>query len=155
VWGTCVEVWEHDRTGTLLSQKSWCTDLEGEAANVAAIIQSGRSRGKRDNEPCQVQKHHGEELEHTSGHGQQTFSSVFSRLHLCACVAQVILERGDRLSQRCLATTSRRARWHTLRTALRTILVASWAQFLMISLEEDGPSPSRLRSRPGPRESGL
>jgi len=141
VWGTFVEVWEHDRTGKLLYHNSWCTDLEVEAANVAAIIQIGRSRWKIENEQFNVQKNHGYELEHNYGHGQQTLSIVFYLLNLFAFVAHVILERGDRLYQRCLATTSRRELWHTLRTALRTILVTSWAQFLMIYLDEDGPSP--------------
>ena len=52
-----------------------------------------------------------------------------------------ILERGDQRYQRCLATTSRRELWHTFRTTMRMILVSSWAQFLLIYLDEEGPSP--------------
>jgi len=43
----------------------------------------------------------------------------------------MLLVRGDRLYQRCLATTSRRELWHTLRTAMRLILVTAWADFLL------------------------
>ena len=141
VWGTLVEVWERDRTGSLLYHNSWFTDLEVEAANVAAIVRIGRSRWKIENAPCNGQKNHGYELAHNYGHGQQTLSMVFYLRNLLAFIAQVILERGDRLYQRCLATTSRRELWHTLRTAMRMILVTAWSDFLLIYLDEAGPSP--------------
>jgi hypothetical protein len=141
VWGTLVEVWEQDRTGQLLYHNAWFTDLDVPPENVAAVVRIGRSRWKIENEQFNVHKNHGYELEHNYGHGQQTLSMVFYMLNLFAFVAHVILERGDRLYQRCLATTSRRELWHTLRTAMRTILVASWGQLLLIYLDEDGPSP--------------
>jgi hypothetical protein len=141
VWGTFVEVWERDRTGALLYHNSWFTDLEVEATNVAAIVQIGRSRWKIENEHFNVQKNHGYELEHNYGHGQQTLSMVFYLLNLLAFVAHGILERGDRLYQRCLATTSRRELWHTLRTTMRMILVTSWTEFLLLYLDEATPGP--------------
>ena len=141
VWGTFVEVWERDRRGTLLYHNAWITDLEVDADNVAPLIWIGRSRWKIENEQFNVQKNHGYELEHNYGHGQQTLSMVFYLLNVLAFVAHGILERGDRLSQRCLATTSRRELWNTLRTAMAMILVTSWAQFLWLYLDEDGPSP--------------
>lgn len=155
VWGTLVEVWEHDQTGKLLYHNAWCTDLEVDAANVAAVVHIGRSRWKIENEQFNVQQNHGYELEHKYGHGQQTLSMVFYLLNLLAFVAHVILERGDQLYQRCLVTTSRRELWHTFRTTMRMILVSSWAQLLLIYLDEEGPSPSGLGPRPGPEESGL
>jgi hypothetical protein len=66
---------------------------------------------------------------------------VFYLLNLLAFIAHMILDRGDRLYQRCLATTSRRELWHTLRTAMRMILVASWSQLLLIYLDADHPGP--------------
>ncbi len=53
----------------------------------------------------------------------------------------MILERGDRLYQLCVATTSRRELWHTLRTAMRLIVVRSWAQMLRLYLDEAQASP--------------
>ena len=50
-------------------------------------------------------------------------------------------ERGDRLYQRCLATTSRRELWHTFRTTMRMILASSWVEFLLIYLDEADASP--------------
>lgn len=141
LWGTLVEVWEHDREGTQLYHNAWFTDVEVPPDNVAAIVRIGRSRWKIENEHFNVHKNHGYELEHNYGHGQQTLSMVFYLLNLLAFIAHMILERGDRLYQRCLATTSRRELWHTLRTAMRMILVEAWAEFLLIYLDETGPSP--------------
>ena len=66
---------------------------------------------------------------------------VFYLLNLLAFIAYGILERGDCLYRRCLATTSRRELWHTLRTAMRMILVSAWADFLSIYLDEAGRGP--------------
>ena len=141
VWCTFIEVWERDRSGALRYHNAWITDLEVDRANVATIVQIGRARWKIENEQFNVQKNHGYELEHNYGHGQQTLAMVFYLLNVLAFVAHVILERGDRLYQRCLATTSRRELWHTLRTAMRMILVTSWAELLRVYLDEVGPSP--------------
>jgi hypothetical protein len=108
---------------------------------VAPLIWLGRARWKIENAQFNGQKNHGYELAHTDGHGQQTLSMVFYLRNVLAFVAHGILERGDRLSQRCLATTSRRELWHTLRTALAMLLVASWTQCLWLYRDEDGPSP--------------
>ena len=141
IWGTLVEVWEHDQSGKLRYHNAWFTDLAVDATNVAVVVRIGRSRWKIENEPFNVQKNHGYELEHNYGHGQQTLAMVFYLLNLLAFVAHVILERGDQRYQRCLATTSRRELWHTFRTTMRMILVSSWVQFLLIYLDEEGPSP--------------
>jgi hypothetical protein len=141
LWGTLVEAWEHDRTGKQLYHNAWFTDLEVTADNVAAIVRIGRSRWKIENEHFNVHKNQGYELEHNYGHGQQTLSMVFYLLNLLAFITHMLLERGDRLYQRCLATTSRRELWHTLRMAMRMILVSAWADFLVIYLDEAGPSP--------------
>jgi F-type H+-transporting ATPase subunit delta len=44
-------------------------------------------------------------------------------------------------AESCVATTSRRELWHTLRTAMRMILVANWTQMLRIYLDEEPLSP--------------
>ena len=106
-----------------------------------AMTQVSRQSFTRQNEHCNVHKNHGYELEQNYGHGQQTLSGVFYLLNLLAFIAPMILERGDRLYQRCVATTSRRELWHTLRTAMRMILVSAWADFLLISLDESPPGP--------------
>jgi hypothetical protein len=66
---------------------------------------------------------------------------VFYLLNVLAFIAHMILERGDRLYQQCVATTSRRELWHTLRTTMRMILADSWEQMLRIYLDEEQASP--------------
>ena len=127
--------------GQQLYHNAWFTDLEGRADNVAAIMRMGRSRWKIENAQFNVQKNHGYELEHNYGHGQHTVSMVFYLLTLLVFVAHTLLERGDRLYQRCLAPTSRRELWHTLRTTMRMMLVANWTEFLLLYLDEAGSSP--------------
>ena len=127
--------------GTQRYHNAWFTDVEVRADNVATIVRMGRSRWKSENEQCNVQKNHGYELEHNYGQGPHTFSRVFDLLNLLAFMAHMLLERGDRLSQRCLATPSRRELWHTWRTAMRMILVANWTEFLLLYLDEAGASP--------------
>src|SRR5712692_209080 len=141
VWGTFVEVWEHDREGKPVYHNAWFTDLEVEQANVSEVIWMGRSRWKIENEQFNVHKNHGYELEHNYGHGKQTLSMVFYLLNLLAFIAHMILDRGDRLYQRCVATTSRRELWHTLRTTMHMICVESWVQMLCIYLDEAPASP--------------
>ena len=138
--GTLGEAWEHDRTGKQLYHTAWFTDLEVTAENVAAIVRIGRSRWQIENEHFNVHKNQGDELEHNYGHGKQTLSMVFSLLNLLALIAHVLLERGDRLYQRWVATTSRRELWHTFRLAMRMIWVSAGADFLVIYLDEAGPS---------------
>ena len=150
VRGTFLEVWSHNRSGRQLYHNAWFTDLEVRVDNVAEIVAIGRSRWKIENEQFNVQKNHGYELTHNYGHGQQTLSMVFYLLNLLAFIAHMILDRGDRLYQRCLATTSRRELWHTLRAGMRMVLVSSWSQMLLIYLDEEAQGPWRVRSRPGP-----
>jgi hypothetical protein len=141
VRGTFLEVWSHTRSGQQLYHNAWFTDLEVTADNVAEIVGIGRSRWKIENEQFNVQKNHGYAWTHNYGHGQQTLSMVFYMLNLLAFIAHMILDRGDRLYQRCLATTSRQELWHTLRAGMRMLLVSSWSQLLLIYLDEDAQGP--------------
>jgi hypothetical protein len=141
LWGTWVEVWEHDRAGQQLDPTAWCTDLEVPPATGPAIVRSGRSRWKIANEPCNGHNNHGDELEHNSGHGPQTLSRGCYLLTLLAFIAPGLLERGESLYPRGVATTSRRELWHTWRTAMRMMVVPAWADCLLSYLDEGGPSP--------------
>jgi hypothetical protein len=119
---TEVEVWEPTATGELRSPKSGIPDLDVEAAPGAVGVQRGRTRGKIDNEPCNVHKNHGSELPHNDGHGQQTLSLVFYLLHLLASGAPVVLALGARLSPRCRTQESRRELVHAWRTLGNVVL---------------------------------
>ncbi len=138
---TYVEVWEHGAQGELLYHNSWITDLDVDAANVAVVVQIGRTRWKIENEQFNVHKNHGYELTHNSGHGQQALSMVFYLLNLLAYVTHGVLALGDRLYQRCRAQESRRELWNALRVLVNAFLVESWQSLLQIYLEEADSSP--------------
>jgi hypothetical protein len=138
---TYVEVWEHGAQGELLYHNSWITDLDVDAANVAGVVQIGRTRWKIENEQFNVHKNHGYDLTHNYGHGQQTLSMVFYLLNLLAYVAHVVLALGDRLYQRCRTQESRRELWNALRTLVNAILMTSWRHLLQVYLEEADASP--------------
>ena len=138
---TYVEVWERNVDGQQLYHNSWITDLDVDAANVAVVVQIGRTRWKIENEQFNVHKNHGYELTHNYGHGQQSLSMVFYLLNLLAYVTHSVLALGDRLYQRCRAQESRQELWHALRTLVNAFLVESWAHLLQVYLEDAEASP--------------
>jgi hypothetical protein len=133
---TYVEVWEQTAKGEQLYHNSWITDLDVDPANVAVVVQIGRTRWKIENEQFNVHKNHGYDLTHNYGHGQQALSMVFYLLNLLAYVTHVVLALGDRLYQRCRAQESRRELWNALRVLVNAFVVESWQYLLKIYLEE-------------------
>jgi hypothetical protein len=133
---TYVEVWEQTAKGEQLYHNSWITDLDVDPANVAVVVQIGRTRWKIENEQFNVHKNHGYDLTHNYGHGQQVLSMVFYLLNLLAYVTHVVLALGDRLYQRCRAQESRRELWNALRVLVNAFVVESWQYLLKIYLEE-------------------
>jgi hypothetical protein len=136
-----VEVWERDAKGKLLYHNSWITDLEVDGGNIIEIVRIGRSRWKIENEQFNVQKNQGYELEHNYGHGKVNLSQVFYLLNLLAYVTHIILEMGDRLYQRSRQQSSLRELWGDLRSLMKTMLVESWQQMLLVNLDEEAASP--------------
>jgi hypothetical protein len=136
-----IAVWEHNAQGNLLYHNSWITDLNLDAANVAVVVQIGRTRWKIENEQFNVHKNHGYDLTHNYGHGQQSLAMVFYLLNLLAYVTHVVLALGDRLYQRCRAQESRRELWNALRTLMNAFLVESWRHLLQVYLEDADASP--------------
>ena len=136
-----VEVWERDVKGKLLYHNSWVTDLEVDEGNIAEVVRVGRSRWKIENEQFNVQKNHGYELEHNYGHGKKNLSQIFYLLNLLAYDMHIILEMGDRLYQRSRQRASLRELWGDLRSLMKTRLVESWQQMLLINLDEEAASP--------------
>jgi hypothetical protein len=136
-----VEVWEQNGKGEQLYHNSWITDLDVDTRNVAVVVQIGRTRWKIENEQFNVHKHHGYELTHNYGHGQQYLSMVFYLLNLLAYVTHALLALGDRLYQRCRAQESRRELWNALRTLVNRVLVPSWTALLALYLDDTDTSP--------------
>lgn len=142
IWVNFVEVWETDKEGRQLYHNSWVTDLEVSADNVEQITGVGRSKWKIENEQFNVQKNHGYELEHNYGHGKKNLSIVFYLLNLLAFITHKIIERGDRLYQKCReGRISLREMWNGLRTLMNKMLFESWTNMLEFWLCDDMPDP--------------
>jgi hypothetical protein len=140
IWVNFIELWETDKEGRQLYQNSWVTDLEVSQENVEQITAVGRSKWKIENEQFNVQKNHGYELEHNYGHGKKKLSVVFYLLNLLAFVTHKIIERGDRLYQKCReGKISLRELWNGLRTLMNKIVFEGWAKMLEFWLCDDVP----------------
>ena len=63
---------------------SFVTDLAITSDTVAELAACGRARWKIENETFNVLKNQGYNLEHSFGHGKQTFASIFLTLNLLA-----------------------------------------------------------------------
>ena len=72
--GTFVEGWSHTRAGKQRYHNAWFPDREGRADQVAESVSSGRARWQIEQEPCNGQQNHGDELPQNDGPGQQTVS---------------------------------------------------------------------------------
>ncbi len=136
-----VEVWERDKQGRLLYHNSWITDLEVDIENLTVIVAIGRSRWKIENEHFNVAKNHGYEMEHNFGHGKKNLSMVFYLLNLLAFVVHKIIEKGDHLYQKCRAMETLKELWNGLRTIMKTFLVESWKEMLMMYIGEEEGDP--------------
>jgi hypothetical protein len=140
IWVNFIELWETDKEGRQLYHNSWVTDLEVSQENVEQITAVGRSKWKIENEQFNVQKNHGYELEHNYGHGKKNLSVVFYLLNLLAFVTHKIIERGDRLYQKCReGKISLQELWNGLRTLMNKIVFESWAKMLEFWLCDDVP----------------
>jgi hypothetical protein len=136
-----LEVWERHPDGTVGYHNSWVTDFVVTPETVAAIVGIGRSRWKIENEQFTVHKNHGYEVEHNSGHGQQTLSLVFYLLNLLAFLAHKLLEFGDRLYPQCRAGESRRGLWTLFRSAFYLIAFDTWEALLHYHFRETTAGP--------------
>jgi hypothetical protein len=138
---TFLEVGERRADGTVGYPNSWVTDFVVPPETVAAIGGVGRSRWQIENEQFNVPKHHGDEVEPNSGHGQQTLARVFYLLNLLAFLAPTLLEFGDRLSHQCRAGESRRGVWTLFRSTCSLIELATWAARRRSHLRESAAGP--------------
>ena len=60
------------------------------AANIAAVAQAGRGRGKSDNAPHHVLQTTGSHREHNVGQGQQDLAAFLLRLNLLALLCPTV-----------------------------------------------------------------
>jgi len=133
------EVIQTGKGGKVLYRNTFITDLEITEQNVAAIVASGRSRWKIENENNNTLKTKGYNLEHNFGHGKMHLSSLLATMNLLAFAMHGLLDHCDahyRLIRRTLVT--RQTFFDDIRALTRYHCFASWIammDFMMKGLE--------------------
>ena len=124
-WCECTIV--REETGEETYHNAWATDHLLDEQTVAAVVASGRSRWKVENEGFNVLKNRGYNFEHNYGHGNQCLSAVLLALLLLAFLFHTALDIGCLTYQavrRALAV--RRTFFNDLRALTRYLCFPNW-----------------------------
>ena len=139
------------KTGEQLYHKSFITNHQVTADNVAEAAQAGRGRWKIENENNNILKTKGYHVEHNFGHGQQYLAAMMLRLNLIAFLFHTVLEWSDAeytLLRQVLAR--RQTFFEDIRALMRSMVFDSW-QHLMGFMLRGLDRESRLEPQPAPR----
>lgn len=122
--------------GKQLYKNAFATDHWLTDQTVAAIVQSGRTRWKVENENNNTLKTKGYNLEHNFGHGKQHLASLLATFNLLSLLFHTLLELLDlkyRLLRQHLPT--RKTFFNDLRALTRYLLFESWDHLLTFMIE--------------------
>ena len=122
--------------GKQLYKNDFATDHWSTDQTVAAIVQSGRTRWKVENENNNTLKTKGYNLEHNFGHGKQHLASLLATFNLLSLLFHTLLELLDdkyRLLRQHLPT--RKTFFDDLRALTRYLLFESWEHLLTFMIE--------------------
>jgi hypothetical protein len=122
--------------GKQLYKNAFATDHWITDQTVEAIVQSGRTRWKVENENNNTLKTKGYNLEHNFGHGKQHLASLLATFNLLSLLFHTLLELLDdkyRLLRQHLPT--RKTFFDDLRALTRYLLFESWDHLLTFMIE--------------------
>ena len=121
--------------GKVLYFNTFITDYALSTANVAEIVEAGRSRWKIENENNNTLKTKGYHFEHNFGHGKKNLSAVLATLILLAFLFHTVLEHIDKCYQLLRSVlSSRQMFFDDVRALTRYICFESWQQMLEFML---------------------
>ncbi len=133
-WFSYVEI---DKTGKIVYQNSWVTDLSVTAKNVVGLVKAARSRWKIENEGFNTLKNQGYHVEHNFGHGKKNLSFILFLLNLCAFFIHEILEFCDKLFQKVKEKLGARyAIWERIRSLFNSVILPDWNTLLHLILKK-------------------
>lgn len=122
--------------GKLLYFNTFVTDYVITDANVAELVEAGRSRWKIENENNNTLKTKGYHFDHSFGHGEQYLSAVLASLILLAFLFHTVLEHFDKCYQLLRnVLSSREMFFDDVRALTRYICFESWRQMLEFMLK--------------------
>ena len=122
--------------GKQLYKNAFASDHFITDKTVEAIVESGRTRWKVENENNNTLKTKGYNLEHNFGHGKQHLASLLATLNLLSLLFHTLLELLDdkyRLLRQHLPT--RKTFFDDLRALTRYLLFESWDHLLTFMIE--------------------
>lgn len=133
------EVTVTDSKGKVTYCNAWATSHRVHQANVADLVEAGRSRWKIENENNNVLKNHGYHLGHNFGHGKQHLSNLLATMALLAFLLHTALEWVDqRYRQLRQQPFSRKAFFEHLRTLVLFLPFESWDHLMKFMLDPGG-----------------
>ena len=114
------------KSGNVIFEADWITDLELTEKTVVEIAQGGRARWKIENETFNTLKNQGYHFEHNFGHGYENLCTNFALLMMLAFLIDQIQQRVNRLFRLALAEEKRLIRlWEKVREVFDMVLCPS------------------------------
>jgi hypothetical protein len=133
----------HEEQGKQTYYNSWITDKPIAADKVKHLADCGRTGGLRarwkiENEHNKVLKHHGYNLEHTFGHGENHASENFCLLNLLAFLFHTIVFLGDKQYREARERAGWRENFYgALRYTFCRFLHEDWQAFILFVWEDE------------------
>jgi len=118
---------DKDEHESILSHKSWVTEILMTHTNVALLSRAGRCRWKGENACCNTLKNQGYHIEQNDGHGSNHLCVNFYLFTLLALYVHQVFALTDGLYQACRQKCGRKPhRWETLRSSLKILVFDPW-----------------------------
>ena len=121
----------------VIYQNSFVTNHELNELNIFAMMKSGRTRWKVENESNNILKNQGYNLEHNFGHGQENLSEILLSLNLLAFLFHNVLDLVNSIYQKVREILGTRKRFfNDIRALLNYVWFQSWNDLFIFILTE-------------------
>jgi hypothetical protein len=134
------EIWNVEKQ-EITYHNTWVTNKTITSANVVEMAKVGRSRWKIENEHNNVLKHHGYNLKHNFGHGENHACEIFCMLNLLSFLIHGLQDLADDEYKQARSAFSRRDEFFAaLRTETSFHLHTNWSELLnlLAGVDPDG-----------------
>jgi hypothetical protein len=146
--GWC-ELTTTDAKGQVLYRNAWATSHRVTAENVVALVETGRTRWKIENENNNTLKTKGYHFEHNYGHGKQHLSSLLATLIILAYLVHTVLDCLDQRYRAIRAQLpSRQTFFEHLRALVQYFPFQSWDHLFDFMLDALKPVPRKAKVLP-------
>lgn len=110
------------RTGKIIKEFQWITDLVVTKANVPRVVKAGRGRWKIENETFNTLKNQGYHFKHNFGHGKKNLCTNFALLMMLAFLIDQIQQLCNEVFQKALEVSEwKKYLWDDVRSLFKTL----------------------------------